>query len=115
MKIAVSSEGNEMESKVDQVFGRCSYFIIVDTETGAFEAKENPFKGEPRASGSKCAEMLSETGVDAAIARTFGPRALESLSEKGIDAYISDKTVKQAIDEIREGKLKKEILERKQI
>jgi len=41
MKICISSEGNTLDSKVDPRFGRCRTFIIVDTETMAFEAVDN--------------------------------------------------------------------------
>ena len=41
MKICLSSQGNTLDSQVDPRFGRCQYFIIVDTETLAFEAIKN--------------------------------------------------------------------------
>lgn len=41
MKICITSEGKTLDSKVDPRFGRCQYFIIVDSETLVFEAVEN--------------------------------------------------------------------------
>jgi len=41
MKIAISSAGAELNSQVDQRFGRCSYFLIVDVETNNFEVYPN--------------------------------------------------------------------------
>ena len=38
MKIAVSAVGNTLDAQVDQRFGRCSYFVIVDSETMMAEA-----------------------------------------------------------------------------
>ena len=32
MKVAITSIGNSLESKLDQRFGRCGFFIIYDTE-----------------------------------------------------------------------------------
>jgi len=48
MKIAITSTGTEWDSAVEPRFGCCAYFALVDTESGAFEAKANPFH-EPRA------------------------------------------------------------------
>ena len=31
MKVAITSTGDNLESKLDQRFGRCGYFIIYDT------------------------------------------------------------------------------------
>ena len=42
MKVCVTSEGNNLDSKVDPRFGRCQYFIIADIDTLAFEAVQNP-------------------------------------------------------------------------
>lgn len=41
MKAAVSSTGQAMSSLVDPRFGRCRYYMIVDTDTMEFSAIEN--------------------------------------------------------------------------
>lgn len=41
MKVAVSASVGSLEASVDTRFGRCLYFVIVDTETMAFEAVPN--------------------------------------------------------------------------
>ena len=41
MKIAVSSSGKDLDSQVDPRFGRCAYFVIVETENMSFEAFDN--------------------------------------------------------------------------
>lgn len=33
MKIAISASGNKLESTIDERFGRCPYFIIVENAT----------------------------------------------------------------------------------
>ena len=32
MKIIISSEGKDLDSKIAEVFGRCSYFLFVEIE-----------------------------------------------------------------------------------
>ncbi|NHV96508.1 MAG: hypothetical protein HA494_01770 [Thaumarchaeota archaeon] len=41
MKVAVSAAGGSLDAQVDPRFGRCPYFVIVDTDTMAFEAIPN--------------------------------------------------------------------------
>jgi hypothetical protein len=41
MKIAVSSYGKDLNSQIDPRFGRCAYFLIVNTDDMSFEAFEN--------------------------------------------------------------------------
>ena len=45
MKICVTSRGESLESEVDSRFGRCRFFIIVDTDTLDFEVVENQYAG----------------------------------------------------------------------
>ena len=41
MKIAVSSTGDNLDSNVDMRFGRCKYFVVVDSESMDFKALSN--------------------------------------------------------------------------
>jgi len=41
MKVAVSSSGTNLDSQIDPRFGRCTYFIIVNTDDMSFEAFDN--------------------------------------------------------------------------
>ena len=41
MKIAVSAMGGSMDAKVSEQFGRCAYFLIVDSEDMKFEPVSN--------------------------------------------------------------------------
>ena len=41
MKIAITSSGANLKSKVDPRFGRCAYFILIETDNDEFEAIEN--------------------------------------------------------------------------
>ena len=38
MKVVVSSTGTTLDSLVDPRFGRCPYFIVIDTENLNFES-----------------------------------------------------------------------------
>ena len=43
MKIAISSVGRDMNSLIDLRFGRCAYFIIVQTDDDSLTVFENEF------------------------------------------------------------------------
>ena len=45
MKICVTSTGPSPDAPVDPRFGRCQYFMIVDSETMEYEAMQNPSIG----------------------------------------------------------------------
>ncbi len=42
MKIAVSATAPNLDAEVDLCFGRCRYFVIVDSKTMKFEGLEDP-------------------------------------------------------------------------
>jgi predicted Fe-Mo cluster-binding NifX family protein len=56
MKICVSSTGNTLDAPVDPRFGRCRYFLIVDSETMQFEAVPNIASGAMGGAGIQAAK-----------------------------------------------------------
>ena len=45
MNICVTAQGNTLDAAVDPRFGRCPYFLIVDTDAMSVEAVENSYTG----------------------------------------------------------------------
>ncbi|HPX87555.1 MAG TPA: NifB/NifX family molybdenum-iron cluster-binding protein [Candidatus Hydrogenedentes bacterium] len=84
MKIAVSAAGNSLESPVDPRFGRCRYFLIIDTDTLAFEAVENPNMGLGGGAGIQSAQLVAEKGARYLLTGNCGPNAFQTLSAAGI-------------------------------
>ena len=41
MKIAVIAQGKDMLSEIDPRFGRAKWLIVIDSETGNFQAHDN--------------------------------------------------------------------------
>jgi predicted Fe-Mo cluster-binding NifX family protein len=41
MRIAVTAAGSTLDATMDPRFGRCAYFVIVETDDMTFEAIEN--------------------------------------------------------------------------
>ncbi|MCK9263879.1 MAG: NifB/NifX family molybdenum-iron cluster-binding protein [Deltaproteobacteria bacterium] len=84
MRIAVSSAGNTLESPVDPRFGRCRYFLIIDTGTLAFEAVENPNISLGGGAGIQSAQLVADKGVQYLLTGNCGPNAFQTLTAAGI-------------------------------
>jgi len=106
MKIAISSDGDTVESKVDQRFGRCKYFIIVDSEKrNEIKAIENEGAIQGHGAGIKAAQQIGELGVKVVITGNLGPNATAVLEKLEIKAYHASGTVKDTIDDFINDKL----------
>ena len=63
MKIAVTAQKPSLDSPVDPRFGRCAYFLVVETEDLSFEAIENTNTGSASGAGIQSAQLMAEKGV----------------------------------------------------
>jgi predicted Fe-Mo cluster-binding NifX family protein len=110
MKVAVSSIGRNLESKVSTVFGRCPYFIIADIEGKKIqrtEAVENMSAGQKGGAGISAAREIAERGAKAVITGNLGPRASDVLRQFRIEAYMGGGSVKESLEKFMAGKLEK--------
>lgn len=107
MKLAVCSQGEGPDSLVDSRFGRCSGFVITDTETGETQYLPNPAISSAHGAGSGAVQALAKTGVRAVCAEHVGPNAYAGLSGVNIDVYRADgmRSVKDAIEAFKLGNL----------
>ncbi len=98
MKIAIASEGNSLNAKMDSRFGRCAYFAIYDTETKETEFFQNPGKDAAGAAGSTAAGFIAEKGVSKIVASEIGGKALPVLESLQIDIiYKENMTIHEII------------------
>ena len=101
---AVSSS---IDAQIDPRFGRCPYFVIVDSETMKFEAIPNPALGSMSGAGIQAAQVVVSKGVDVVITGNVGPNAFQALSAAGIRVVTSAfGTVREVIEKYRGGELK---------
>lgn len=107
MKICVTSQGDNLNSQIDPRFGRCRYFIIVDTETMQFEAVQNPNIEAMGGAGVQSGQLVASKGVKAVLTGNVGPNAFQTLQAANIDVVTgASGSVKDAIGEYKKGKLK---------
>jgi len=106
MKIAVSAIEPTADSQVDSRFGRCNYYVFVDTESGAVEAQENQATMSGSGAGIQAAQYVVEQGADAIISGHLGPNAYQVLDAAGVQLYrASGMSVQEAVDALEAGTL----------
>ena len=106
MKIAVSAMGTDLDAQVDPRFGRCQYFIIVDSDTLEYESIENPYIGAVGGAGIQSGQLISEKGAQIILTGNVGPNAFQALSAAGLQIITGvTGTVKSAIQRFSSGQL----------
>ena len=106
MKVAVSSTGPDLDAAVSPRFGRCPYFVIVETATMGYEAIPNTSANSPSGAGIAAAQEVASRGIDAVLTGRFGPNASQVLSQVGIKMVTgAGGTVRQAVETYKNGGL----------
>lgn len=106
MKICVTSTGPSMDAPVDPRFGRCQYFMIVDSETMEYEAMPNPSINASGGAGIQAAQTVAGKGVSAVVTGNLGPNATQTLGAAGIQMVTgASGTVRDAVEQYKSGSL----------
>ena len=87
MKVALSASGKSLNDLVDPRFGRCLFFVVVDTNGMKATAYSNESLYLQGSAGIQAAEFLAEKKVSAVITGHCGPNASLSLHRAGIKLY----------------------------
>ena len=107
MKIGVSSTGNDINADVDPRFGRCKYFLIIDTETMKFETIDNENAMTSGGAGIQAAQTVARKGVTTVITGNVGPNAFQTLTAAGIKIYTgASGSIKEVVENFKKGELK---------
>ena len=106
MKIAVSSSGKDLDSQVDPRFGRCAYFVIMETDDMGFEAFNNENIALGGGAGIQSAQFVASKGAKAVITGNVGPNAVQTLSAAGVEVFVGQSgTVREAIERYTKGEI----------
>ena len=108
MKIAITAQDKELSSEIDLRFGRAKWLIVVDTESGDFQAKDNAVNlNAAQGAGIQTGQNIANLGVEAVITGNVGPNAFKTLNAADIKIFLAEKqTVQEAIDSFKAGELK---------
>ena len=97
MKIAIASEGKEINSEISQRGGRAPYYLVFEDKK-LIETIKNPFATGSGGAGFSVAYMLADKKVNLVIAGKVGGNMVSALNEKGIEfKEESEKKVNEMI------------------
>ncbi|MCK4397833.1 MAG: NifB/NifX family molybdenum-iron cluster-binding protein, partial [Methanophagales archaeon] len=106
MKICVTATAGNLNAQVDPRFGRCQYFVFIDSDTMAFEAMANEAIAAPGGAGIQAAQTVVNKGVDVLVSGNVGPNAFQVLSAAGVKiATGAYGTVQEAVEMYKAGRL----------
>jgi predicted Fe-Mo cluster-binding NifX family protein len=99
MKVIISAINDKIDQAFNPRFGRSDYFILVETETKAWEALANPAASAAGGAGPQAVQFIAAKGVEAVISGRYGPSAFTALDAAGIKAYIAKQgTVSEVLE-----------------
>jgi predicted Fe-Mo cluster-binding NifX family protein len=88
MKIAITSTGNSPDSMVDSRFGRCSYFVVYDTESHSTEFIPNPNKDNIEGAGPASVQLIAARGVKKVVSGEFGAKVKPLFDQQQIQLIV---------------------------
>ena len=108
MNICVSSQGTTLDAQVDPRFGRCQYFLIVDSATLKHEAIKNPNIDSSGGAGIQSGQLMAEKNVKAVITGNVGPNAFQTLQAAGIEVITgASGSIREVVERYKKGELKR--------
>jgi predicted Fe-Mo cluster-binding NifX family protein len=98
MKIAITSTGNSIDSIIDQRFGRCSYFVIYDTESKSTEFIPNPNKEAEEGAGPASVQLVASRNVNKILSGEFGIKIKSLIDSLKIQMIVIKEPTKRIKD-----------------
>ncbi len=98
MKVAIASTGSTLESTVDSSFGRCAWFIIIDTESGGMEFIPNTNRDLEEHAGKAAVELVATRNVEMIVSGEFGAKIKPLLDSMHIQMVVIKDSEKRISD-----------------
>ena len=84
MKIAMPVDAPNLDARVENRLGTASYLLVVDTETGTFEAVQGPSGTSGPGAGIQIVSMAVGMGADTVLCGYVAPYIAETLEKAGV-------------------------------
>jgi predicted Fe-Mo cluster-binding NifX family protein len=108
MKICITSASTDLNAQLDPLFGRCTYFIIIDPQTMQFEAIPNPSRDATGGAGIQSAQLIVDKGAKTLITGNVGPNAFRALTAADVAIITgASGSIREVVRQFQQGKLKK--------
>jgi predicted Fe-Mo cluster-binding NifX family protein len=92
MKIAVITEGDDLNAQIDSRFGRAPKFLVVDTETMSFDVAANSQSSDlAQGAGIQSAQNVLVHKPDVVLTGNCGPKAFRVLKAAGVKVVVGVK------------------------
>jgi predicted Fe-Mo cluster-binding NifX family protein len=107
MRVAITSQGDDLEGNVDGRFGRAAKFLLVDTDTMSLQVIENTQSlNLARGAGIQAAQNVIPHKPDVVLTGNCGPKAFKVLQAAGVKVILGAKgKIRDALQDYVEGKL----------
>lgn len=109
MKICVTAGASGLDAPMDPRFGRCPFFVIVDTDSMSENSVANSNVNATSGAGIQAAQEISKQGAVALVTGNVGPNAMQTLSAAGIEVYQYQGagSVREVVEKFKRGELTK--------
>jgi len=110
VKIAISSDGSNLNARVGGKFGTSQYLVIVDVESGEFEAVPNPGASGQRGAGMQSIVLAISKDIKTVLTGYCSPTAYNHLKANGIEVLTGlSGTVGEVVEKYKKGELEAEM------
>ena len=105
MRIAITTEGNDLDAQIDSRFGRAPNFLVVDTESMRFDVAANAQSLDlSQGAGIRSAQNVLVHKPDAVLTGNCGPKASRVLKAAGVKIVVGVKgKITDAIHDYMDG------------
>lgn len=106
-KIAITSQGPDLDGPVDPRFGRAAGFLVVDKDGKRSYVDNGSSQTLAQGAGIQAAENLARSGAKVLLTGYVGPKAWRALEAAGIKVVqdVDGMTVGQALEAWNRGDL----------
>jgi len=95
-----------MGAAMDPRFGRCPWFVLVETDDMSFEAFQNPDTSLSGGAGIQSARLVAQLGARVVLTGSCGPNAHRTLAAAGIQVIVGcSGTVAETVERFKSGRL----------
>jgi predicted Fe-Mo cluster-binding NifX family protein len=107
VRIAVTSDGDDLDAAVGTSLGLCTRFLVVDPESLDYTVVAVTPKASPEEISVEAIKAVVRSGGTVVITPRIQPRCCRILFQMGIEVTLceSDISVRQAVEQFKVGKL----------